>query len=68
MVSKEYRELANECLGWAKSARTDRERHIFLGMAETWLRAAALADQREKKMGFSGNPRRLIAKAAGIVE
>ncbi len=68
MVSKEYRELANECLGWAKSARTDRERHIFLGMAETWLRAAALADQRDKKMGFSGNPRRLIAKAAGIVE
>jgi len=50
VVSKEYRELADECLGWAKSARTDRERHIFLGMAETWLRAAALADQREKKM------------------
>jgi len=55
VVSKEYRELADECLGWAKSARTDRERHIFLGMAETWLRAAALADQREKKtqLGFS---------------
>jgi len=68
VVSKEYRELADECLGWAKSARTDRERHIFLGMAETRLSAAALADQREKKMGFSGNPRRLIAKAAGIVE
>jgi len=44
VVSKEYRELADECLGWAKTARTDRERRIFLGMAETWLRAAAFAD------------------------
>jgi hypothetical protein len=68
VVSKEYRELADECLGWAKAARTDRERHIFLGMAETWLRAAARADQREKKTGFSGKPRRLIAEAEGIVD
>jgi hypothetical protein len=55
VVPKECRELADECLGWAKTARTNRERRIFLGMAETWLRAAALADQREKKtqLGFS---------------
>jgi len=59
VVSKEYRELADECLGWAKTARTDRERRIFLGMAETWLRAATLADQCEKKtlLGFSEKPR-----------
>jgi hypothetical protein len=47
--AKQYREFADECLGWAKTARSDRERRIFLQMAETWLEAAALAEQREKR-------------------
>ena len=38
--SNEYREFANECMGWAKTARTDRERDLFLDMAKTWLEAA----------------------------
>jgi hypothetical protein len=42
----EYRALADECLGWAKSARSDRECRIFLQMAETWLEAAAIAERR----------------------
>jgi hypothetical protein len=46
--SKQYREFADECLGWAKAARSDQERLIFLQMAETWLQAADLADQRER--------------------
>jgi hypothetical protein len=46
VLSKQFRELADECLGWARTARTDRERRIFLGMAETWLHAAMPADQR----------------------
>ncbi len=37
----EFRENADECLGWAKTARSDRERRIFLEMAEAWLEAAA---------------------------
>ncbi len=37
----EFRENADECLGWAKTARSDRERRIFLQMAEAWLEAAA---------------------------
>jgi hypothetical protein len=47
--AKQYREFADECLGWAKTARSDRERRIFLQMAETWLEAAALAEQHEKR-------------------
>jgi hypothetical protein len=39
---KEYREYADECFGWAKTAKSDRERDIFLQMAQTWLEAASL--------------------------
>jgi hypothetical protein len=46
--SKQHREFADKCLGWAKIARSDQERMIFLQMAETWLQAADLADQRER--------------------
>ena len=37
---KELREYADECIGWARSARTDNERDIFLQMARTWTEAA----------------------------
>jgi len=47
--SKEYREFADECLHWAKTARSDREKRIFLQMAETRLKAAVLADRREQR-------------------
>ena len=49
MSSKEYREFADECLHWAKTARSNREKRIFLQMAETWLKAAVLADRREQR-------------------
>jgi hypothetical protein len=39
---EELRAYADEHLGWAKTARTDRERNIFLQMAKTWLEAAAM--------------------------
>jgi hypothetical protein len=38
--SKVFREYSEECLGWARTARSDRERGIFLQMAQTWLEAA----------------------------
>jgi hypothetical protein len=44
---KEYREYADECPGWAKSAKSDREREIFLQMAQTWLEAANLAEAKQ---------------------
>jgi hypothetical protein len=42
--AREYREFADECMGWAKTARSEQERQIFLQMAQTWLWAAARLD------------------------
>jgi hypothetical protein len=39
--ANEFRENAEECSGWARTARTDRERRIFLQMAQAWTEAAA---------------------------
>jgi len=36
-------------MDWAKTARSDREKRIFLQMAETWLNAALLADRRQQR-------------------
>jgi hypothetical protein len=35
----EFRELADECLARAKSAKSDRERQTFLQMASAWTAA-----------------------------
>jgi predicted ATPase len=40
-IVNEFRENAEECIGWAQTARSDRERQIFLQMAEAWMEAAA---------------------------
>jgi len=40
---EEYRAYADECFDWARTARTEKDRHIFLQMADTWLEAAARA-------------------------
>jgi hypothetical protein len=40
---EDYRSYADECFGWARTARTERERGIFIQMARTWLEAAARA-------------------------
>jgi hypothetical protein len=49
MSLKEYRGFADECMHWAKTARSDREKRIFLQMAESWLEAAVLAERREQR-------------------
>jgi len=41
--AKEFRDYAEECLGWAKTARSEKERDTFLEMARTWMEAAMLA-------------------------
>ena len=48
---REFQTFADECLGWAKTAKSDREREIFLQMAETWIRAAILADSGQRSSG-----------------
>jgi hypothetical protein len=50
MSSHEFRENAEECIGWAKTARSNREREIFLQMAEAWHVAAFRAEIREQAM------------------
>ncbi len=40
LSAKEYCELADECLGWARIAKSDNERRIFLQIAEAWFEAA----------------------------
>ena len=42
-------------MGWAKSARSDRERGIFMQMAATWLHAAALAQAESFTIPVNGN-------------
>jgi hypothetical protein len=56
MSSKEYREFADECMHWAMTARSDREKRIFLQMVEAWLQAADIAERRERRGGTGSNP------------
>ena len=49
-TAKDYREFADECLGWAKTAKSDRERRIFLQMAEAWLNVAARLEARDRAL------------------
>jgi hypothetical protein len=44
-TAKEYRQCAEECLAYAKQARTGSEREIFLKLAEGWLLAAKVANR-----------------------
>lgn len=44
MSAHEYRRYADECLSWAKTTQSDKDRRDFLRMAEAWLQAAALLE------------------------
>jgi hypothetical protein len=46
---KELHEYADECMDWARTARSDKEREIFLQMARTCLDAAA--QQERTRLG-----------------
>ena len=58
--AKEFREYARECMDWARTARSEKERAVFVEMAQTWLVAAArqevgLAESSEND-GSSNTP------------
>ena len=40
-TSNEYQRFADECLRWARGAKSDAERKAFLDMARAWIQAAA---------------------------
>jgi hypothetical protein len=49
---------------WAKTARSDREKRIFLQMADTWLKAAVLADRREQREATASKPQQSSGNSA----
>jgi hypothetical protein len=61
--SNEYRANAAECVGWAKSAKSVKERDIFLQMASTWLSAAINLETGSRAVAYRDRPasRRRIA-------
>ena len=52
-MAKEFYENADECLGWANTAKTERERLIFMEMRNAWLEAARKCEAKEVR----SNPR-----------
>jgi hypothetical protein len=52
----EYRENAAECFGWAKSAKSVKEREIFLQMAATWLMAVKSLEARSRHATYRNSP------------
>jgi hypothetical protein len=56
-TAAEYRQYADECLVWAKSAKADHERDIFLQMAKTWMEAAVLAKHAKPASAFRSKSR-----------
>jgi hypothetical protein len=42
----EFRAFADEAADWARTARSDKVRGIFLQMARTWLEAAETLERR----------------------
>jgi hypothetical protein len=50
MSSQEYRQFASESLSWAKTAKSEDERDIFLHMAQTWLEAAIRSEDGPTKV------------------
>jgi hypothetical protein len=43
----EFRRFADECLRWAETTPSDKDRRDFLRMAEAWLHAAALLEAQQ---------------------
>jgi hypothetical protein len=47
-TAEEYRSYAEECLGWARAAKSESERAIFIQMSKTWFAAAIRASARDR--------------------
>jgi hypothetical protein len=52
----EYRAYAEQCVDWAKAARTGDERDALVDMARTWLDAAQAADESRVTRATSRRP------------
>jgi hypothetical protein len=47
--AREFYENAEECFAWARTAKSERERLIFLQMAEAWLDVAHRWEAKEAR-------------------
>jgi hypothetical protein len=47
---KEYREQADQCIGWARSAVSDSERKLYRQLAVFWLENAVRLEPRATKL------------------
>ena len=43
-AQEQFREFAEECMAWARRAKSERERKQFLDMAKVWTTAAQQLD------------------------
>jgi hypothetical protein len=53
MSPHEFRRYADECLKWAKTTQSDKDRRDFLRMAEAWIKAAALLERPRPSLNAS---------------
>jgi hypothetical protein len=49
----EFRQYAEEALGWAREAKSEKEKETLTGLADTWMRAAL---QSEHILFVNSNP------------
>jgi hypothetical protein len=56
LSSQEFRENEQEHIGWARTARTDKERELFLRMARLWREAADRLDASHATADGSVSP------------
>ncbi len=66
-TAREYRQMAEECFGWAREAQTDEVRLCYVNLAQTWLEAASCVEDGsrlilQRRPGFGQPP--LQRKAA----
>ena len=55
-TAKEFYENAAECFRWAKTAKTERERLIFMQMRDAWLEVARKRQTKEAQLDPHNRP------------
>jgi hypothetical protein len=59
---------AAECMGWAKTARSDQERVTFLEMAQAWSQAAVVAERKSPFRNGAAPPAHSASCASSLDE
>jgi hypothetical protein len=62
MTAKDFREYAEEHFGWAKTARSTKERQTFLQMAQAWLEAADMWEAHLRKSSSPAQSRDCVSQ------